>query len=103
MPTNITVKEGEDVKFKCIATGLGANDFEYQWFINQRPASEDRNTPVYTISSVSEEDVGNYTCKVHDRYGNFGQSAVARLFLSMYINFVFVVKLYFVYSTRPGL
>ena len=102
-PTNITVKEGEYVEFKCSATGLGANDFKYQWYINQHPVSKEGNTSVYIISSVSEEDVGNYTCEVRDHYGNIGQSAVARLFLSTYINFVFVVKLYFVYSTRPGL
>lgn len=34
-PTNIIIKEGESVEFKCSAVGLGDNDVEYQWLINQ--------------------------------------------------------------------
>ena len=67
------LKEGERAEFTCLATGVGANNFKYQWFWNNQPIdSEDAQTLV--VISVSEDNTGNYTCSVLNPYEVIGRS-----------------------------
>ena len=77
------VKEGEHAEFNCTATGVGVNDFSYQWFLNNIPiSSQDRfQSSTLVINSVSEKNTGDYTCSVRNPYGGIGRSGIARLIL----------------------
>ena len=68
--------EGENVQFRCIATGVGSLDFTYQWFLNNEPIA---NLDADTLfdSSISEEDTGIYTCSVLNPYKGIGRSSNA--------------------------
>ena len=82
MPTEIKGNKGERVEFNCSATGVGAVDFKYQWLLNNNILVVGGNTSILVITSVSVDDIGNYTCSVINSYGDSGESGVARLYLS---------------------
>ena len=76
----INAREGQRVEFVCSATGVGSDDFIYQWFLNGlRVADQDISTLV--IGAVSENDTGDYKCFVRNQYNGIGQSKVAKLVL----------------------
>ena len=76
----VKVKKGEHVEFICSATGVGANDFIYQWFLNDLPVAG-QDTATLVIDAVSEDNTGDYRCFVRNRYKGTGQSEVATLIL----------------------
>lgn len=82
VPTEVTLDEGKSTGFVCIATGLGASDFKYQWLINNVSVTGE-NASTLVICIVSEDDIGNYICSVKNLYGTTSQSGTARLQLSM--------------------
>ena len=85
----IVVKEGEQAEFICLATGIGANNFKYQWFLN-RNTVVGQDTQTLIISSVSEGDTGGYTCSVLNPYGGIGRSNnTAVLTLGSYIKMIY--------------
>ena len=76
----VKAREGERVEFICSATGIGSDDFIYQWFLNDlHIANQDKSTLV--IGAASENDTGDYRCFVINQYNGIGQSEVARLVL----------------------
>ena len=80
-PAEIKVEKGERAEYVCSATGLGINNFIYQWFLNDLPIA-DQAMPTLVINDVTEDDTGDYTCFVRNQYEGIGQSGVARLILS---------------------
>lgn len=87
------LKEGERTEFICLATGVGANDFKYQWFLNkQRINGEDTQTLV--VDPVSEDKTGDYTCSVLNPYKVIGRSnntitlVLGTLMVDMYISLI---------------
>ena len=79
-PAEVKVKKGESVEFFCSATGLGANNFTYQWFLNDLPIA-DQAMPTLVINDVTKADSGDYTCSVRSPYERIGRSGVARLLI----------------------
>ena len=80
-PAEIKVGKGEKVEYVCSATGLGINNFTYQWFLNDEPLAE-QAMPTLVINNVTENDTGDYVCFVWNPYEGISQSEVARLILS---------------------
>ena len=82
----VTVKKGEHAEFICVATGVGRNNFKYQWFLNKDlVAGQSASTLV--INSVSEGNTGDYSCSVQNQYGGIGRSNnTATLILGEYMN-----------------
>ena len=78
-PAEIQTTEGKTVEFICIAHGLGATNFTYQWFLNDLPVSE--VSPNLVINDVSQANTGDYVCFVRNPYGSISQSETARLIL----------------------
>ena len=72
--------KGERVEFICSATGVGANGFVYQWFLNDLPIA-DQDTFTLIVRDVSENNTGDYQCFVRNQYDGIGQSEVTRLIL----------------------
>ena len=80
----LQVRKGDHVEFICSATGVGADDFIYQWFLNDLPvAGED--TSILVINIVSENNTGDYKCFVRNQYSGIGESEVIKVILGMYI------------------
>ena len=75
----LEVKQGERVEMHCSATGVGADNFVYQWFLNDLPIAGDTSTLV--IDVVSKENTGDYQCFVRNLYDGIGQSEVVKLVL----------------------
>ena len=79
---NITVSKGKHVEIFCSATGVGADDFVYQWFLNGLPIGVGgQDTSILIIDAVSEDDTGDYRCFVRNQYNGIGQSEVVQLLL----------------------
>ena len=76
----VEVRKGEHIEFVCSATGVEADNFIYQWFLNDLPvAGQDTSTLI--ISAVSEDNAGDYKCFVRNQYNGTGQSEVVTLVL----------------------
>lgn len=82
-PSSVTASEGNSITFTCLATGVGARNFTYEWSLNGSVIKgvTEHN---YSITAVSESAFGNYTCVVKNQYGGSSQSNIATLTLSMY-------------------
>ena len=80
----IKVKVGTLVELFCSATGVGAEDFTYQWFLNGLPIMG-QDTSTLVIHAVSEDNTGDYKCLVRNRYNDIGQSELVILVLGKQI------------------
>ena len=54
----VNAREGERVDFVCSATGVGSDEFVYQWFLNNLRIA-DQATPTLVIGAASENDTGD--------------------------------------------
>ena len=85
----VKVKGGERAEFVCSATGVGADNFMYRWYLNDLPvAGQDK--PTLVIGAVSEDNTGDYKCFVRNQYNGIGESEVAKLILGKSL-FTFVI------------
>ena len=96
-PSLIAATEGDSVTFTCLATGVGASNFTYEWLLN---GSVINGVTEHSFNiTVSENTIGNYTCIVTNQFGGSGQSNIARLTLSKHLDmYVYLVKITFVQS-----
>ena len=76
----VEVRKGEHIEFVCSATGVGADRFIYQWFLNDLPVVGQR-TSTLVINAVSEDNTGDYKCFARNQYNGTGQSEVVILVL----------------------
>ena len=76
----VEVSKGEYIEFVCSATGVGADGFIYQWFLNDLPVAGQR-TSTLVIAAVSKDSTGDYKCFVRNQYNGTGQSEVVTLSL----------------------
>ena len=81
----VVVGRGVRAQFTCLAAGIGLKDFNYQWFLNSDPVRGQR-TKTLTISQVTEDNAGDYTCSVLNPYGGIGRSNKVVLVLEIYCN-----------------
>ena len=79
-PPDLKVDQGKRADLTCSATGVGASEFVYYWFLNREPVGQ--NSAILTIDPVSVDDTGNYTCYVESPYKAVGESKPATLILN---------------------
>ena len=80
----LKVKVGKPVELFCSATGVGTEDFVYQWVLNGLPIMG-QDTSTLVIHAVSEDNTGDYKCLVRNRYNAIGQSELVILVLGKWI------------------
>lgn len=84
VPEVVRTRRGETTAFTCLATGVGGNNFLYQWFFNNAPiVGEDASLLLINVIN-SVDSSGEYTCSVRNTYGGTGRSGVARLILGTF-------------------
>ena len=71
---------GGNAELLCSASGLGANNFTYQWFLNDLPIAG-QAIPNLVINGISVDDTGDYMCFVRNPYGGISQSGVATIII----------------------
>ena len=79
-PSSITATEGDSITFTCLATGVGASNFTYEWSLNSSLIIGVTEHSYNII--VSEMTIGNYTCIVKNQFGGSSKSNTAILTLS---------------------
>ena len=77
-PASKIVKVTDPVRLTTTVSGVGHENFSYQWRHNGEDINgETSNT--FTIDSVAKADGGNYECKVWNEYGNCVTSNISEL------------------------
>ena len=77
-PSSQTVEVTFTAKFNTIVSGVGSEDFTYQWFHNGTIIS-DENGRSLVITNVTESKSGKYECIVSNYYNNTAISEAATL------------------------
>jgi len=97
-PPLLRVDEGQSATLRCSATGVGADSFTYQWWLNN-DLINGKTGPTLIIPATSHTDTGGYSCIVGNKYGGFGVSDVATLILSkQFVCFICVQACMYMFS-----
>ena len=83
-PSSVAASEGDSVTLTCLATGVGASNFTYEWLLNSSVIRGVSSNNI-TINTVSENTAGNYMCIVKNQYGDSSQSNAATIILSKHL------------------
>ena len=78
MPSSQSVEVTHNATFTTMVTGVGSNNFTYQWRHNGTIISGETGDTL-VITNVMESDGGNYSCIVDNQLGNTNTSNVVIL------------------------
>ncbi|XP_065894736.1 uncharacterized protein [Dysidea avara] len=77
-PPSRSVEVTQPVKFTTTESGVGKENFSYQWRHNGEDINGETSNTL-TIDSVTKDDGGTYECMVKNEYGDYCTSNVAKL------------------------
>ena len=80
-PSSHSIEVTRAVIFTATATGVGVENFTYQWLHNGSFIAKQNRTTL-TITNITERDRGNYSCLVTNIYGSTMLSNVVTLIVS---------------------
>ena len=84
MPSSQSVEVTHNATFTTMVTGVGSNNFTYQWRHNGTIISgETRHTLILT--ALVPHDTGEYSCRVINQYGDSDSSTVLLVVIGKYI------------------
>ena len=78
MPSSQSVEVTHNATFTTMVTGVGSNNFTYQWRHNGTIISGETNHTLVIIN-VMESNGGNYICAVGNQFGDTNTSNVVVL------------------------
>ena len=81
MPSSQSVEVTHNATFTTMVTGVGSNNFTYQWRHNGTIISGETGDTL-VITNVMESDGGNYSCTVDNRLGDTVTSNVVVLIVT---------------------
>ena len=81
-PPSQIVEVTQPVKFTATVSGVGKENFSYQWRHNGEDINGETSNTL-TIDSVTKDNGGTYECVVKNEYGDHFTSNISEL--SMYI------------------
>ena len=73
-PPSHSVEVTQPVKFTTRVSGVGKENFSYQWRHNGEDINGETSNTL-TIDSVTEIDGGTYECVVENEYGDYSTSS----------------------------
>ena len=83
MPSSQSVEVTHNATFTAIVTGVGSNNFTYQWRHNETIIrGETSNTLI--ITNLSLHDTGVYSCTVMNQYGGSDSSSASLIVIGVY-------------------
>jgi len=77
-PLNQSVEVTDTVKFTTTVSGVGKENFTYQWRFNEEDVNGEISNTL-TINSVSKNDGGNYECVIMNEFGDSSTSSASVL------------------------
>jgi len=83
-PHSQSVEVTRTVKFTTTVSGVGKENFSYQWRHNGEDINGETNNTL-TIDNVAKNDGGTYECVVKNEYGDSVTSNISELSKSMHI------------------
>ena len=85
-PPSQSVKVTQPVKFTTTVSGVGKENFSYQWRHNGIDINA-KTCNTLTINGVTNNHCGNYECVVENEYGDFATSNTSELIVEgMYVH-----------------
>ena len=81
--------------FTTMVTGVGSDDFTYQWRYNGTIISGETDSTLI-ITNVAPNDAGIYNCTVMNQYGDSNSSSVSLTVTGTYICYVNISILLFI-------
>ena len=83
-PAIQSVEVTQPAKFTTTVSGVGKENFTYQWRHNGEDINGETSNTL-TIDSVTKDDGGTYECVVKNGYGDCVTSNISELSKLMYI------------------
>jgi len=83
-PARQSVEVTQPVKFITTVSGVGKENFRYQWRHNGEDINGETSNTL-TINRVTKDDGGNYECVVNNEYGDYATSNTSELSKLKYI------------------
>ena len=90
MPSSQSVEVTLNATFTTMITGVGSNNFTYQWRHNGTIISE-QTDDILIITNVTTHDTGVYNCTVMNQYGDSNSSSVSLIVTGSYMDRFFNV------------
>ena len=82
MPSNQIVEVTHNATFTAMVTGVGSDNFTYQWRHNETVISGETN--ILIISNVTLRSTGVYNCTVINQYGDYNSSSASLIVKGIY-------------------
>ena len=73
-PPSQSVEVTQPVKLTTTVSGVGKENFSYQWRHNGKDINGETSNTL-TIGSVTKDDGGTYECVVKNEYGDYSTSS----------------------------
>ena len=83
-PASQSVEVSQPVNLTTTVSGVGKENFSYQWRRNGEDVKGETNN-ILTIDSVTKDDGGTYECVVKNEYGDCVTSNISELSKLIYI------------------
>ena len=87
MPSSQSVEVTLNATFTTMVTGVGSDDFTYQWRHNGTIISRETEDTLM-ITNVTENDNGEYECIVTNQFGDTNTSNVVMLMVTSELTIV---------------
>ena len=85
MPSSQSVEVTHNATFTTMVTGVGSNNFTYQWRHNGTIISGETGDTL-VITNVMENNIGEYECIVTNEFGDANTSAIVVLMVTSKVN-----------------
>ena len=82
MPSNQSVEVTLTATFTTMVTGVGSNNFTYQWRHNRAIISGETGN-ILIIANLILDDAGVYNCTVMNQYGDSNSSSASLIVTGM--------------------
>jgi len=93
-PPSQSVEVTDTVKFTSKVSGIGKENFSYQWRHNKEDIDGETSSTL-TINCVTEDHGGNYECVVRNEYGVSVTSKAAELSKGIFTDICMLVMYLF--------
>ena len=84
MPSRQSVEVTHNATFTTMVTGVGSNNFTYQWRYNKENISKETGD-ILVITNVTKDNAGMYSCIVMNQYGDSDSSSAMLNITGMYV------------------